>query len=258
MIKNCIWVLVAISWFISSCSANADQKANQEANQEQEQEQEIAAQVSQAIDAFANSKRKDWAVTITHYENEEGDVTTRIEQYNPIAADKWTLISVNDQAPNRKQLKQYALNKQEQKDKTKEKGNSISIDLKTFIKQGTLKLIEQNSKEAQLVFDVNMPRLGDEAIDKLAGKLIYNKEHQFIETITVVNTDEFSPMFSATISDFKAVFEFDKKSNAILPMHYKMQFKGSFALFTTIDEVSTTIFSDYHHKSALGASSGEF
>ena len=252
MIKNCIWVLVAISWFISSYIANA----NQEANQEQEPKQEIAAQVSQAIDAFADSKRKDWAVTITHYENEEGDITTRIEQYNPIAADKWTLISVNDQAPNQKQLKQYALMKQEQKDKNKEKGNSVSIDLKTLIKQDTLKLIEQNNKEAQLAFDVHMPRLGDEAIGKLAGKLVFNKERQYIENITVVNTDEFSPMFSATISDFKAVFEFDKqefdrKSNAVLPKHYEIQFKGSFALFTTIDEVSTTTFSDYKHKSEL-------
>ncbi|WDD97872.1 hypothetical protein [Thalassomonas actiniarum] len=212
----------------------------------------IEQKVIQAIKDIADAPRKEWAVQISHFENEEGDITSSIEAYTPNEdrSKQWTLLRINDQIPSKKQLKKFARKKQQDAD-NKAKGQSYSINLKTLIKQESLQLLNENSSHARLGFQVHMEKLGDDAEGKLAGSLSYSKQHQYIETITIVNNAEFSPMFSATISELMLSLHFIKLNEAVLPQQIEMRMKGSFAYFTEIDEVSTTTYSDYRHSGKL-------
>ncbi|WP_286262700.1 hypothetical protein [Thalassotalea atypica] len=206
----------------------------------------LRQQIIQAITDLADAPRKEWAVEISHYENEEGDITSSIERYTPNqeAAKQWSLIRINDKTPTDKQLKKFAKQKQEQAAK-KAKGNSYSIDFKSLIKQDSLHLLNNNDSYTLVGFNVLMEDLGDDAEGKLDGTLSFNKQNNFIEEITIVNNAKFSPLFSASISDFALIFNFIKLNEVVLPQQINMQMKGSFAFFTEIDEVSTTTYSSY-------------
>ncbi|WDE14018.1 hypothetical protein [Thalassomonas haliotis] len=212
----------------------------------------IKQKVIQAIADIADAPRKEWAVKISHYENEEGDITSSITRYTP-NQDKnkqWTLLRINDQTPSQKQLRQFAEKKQKHAE-DKAEGRSYRLNLKTLIKQESLQLLTDNGSHVQLGFQVHMQDLGEDAIGKLAGTLLYSKQQAYIEAITIVNHDEFSPMLSATISDLMLFFSFIKLNNVVLPQQHEMRMKGRFAYFTEIDEVSTTTYSGYQHTSTL-------
>ena len=208
----------------------------------------IEQAVIQAIADMADAPRKEWSVQISHYENEEGDITTSIERYTPNkdTSQQWSLLRINGKAPSNKQLKKFAKKKREQAE-NKAEGKSYSINFKTLIKPDSLQLLNDNNSHAQVGFKVHMEKLGDDAEGKLSGRLSYSKQHQYIEEITIVNNAEFSPMFSATISDLRLSFNFIKLNETVLPQQIEMRMKGSFAYFTEIDEVSTTSYSDYQH-----------
>lgn len=81
-----------------------------------------------------------------------------------------------------------------------------------------------------MAFDVYIEKLGDDAKGKLDGLLTLDKHQHYIESIKVINNSEFSRMFSSSISDFKLIFRFTKIQEAILPLEYTLDMKGSFAL----------------------------
>lgn len=217
-----------------------------------EHQKTIQQTISQAITDIVESPRKEWQVQISHYENEEGDVTSSIERYTPDAdiTKKWSLLSINGKKPNQKQLKKFAEDKQDIADKKSDNQN-FSINLQTLIKQDSLELKQDNDSHIKMGFQVEIDRLGDDAIGKLEGTLSYNKADKFIEQITIINNDDFSPMFSATISDLMLSFNFIKIEQVILPSQSEFNMKGSFAYFTEIDEISTVTYSNYQHKSEL-------
>ena len=235
MTRKYLWVLACFG-----CSFNVYAASN------------IEQKVIQAIADIADAPRKEWAVQVANYENEEGDVTSSVERYAPNEdkTKQWTLLTINEQTPTKRQLKKYLKDKRKQA-KDKAEGKSLSINLKTLIKQDTLKLIADEGTHAELGFDVHMPKLGDDAVGKLTGTLIYSKQNDYIEVVNVVNKEAFSPMFSASISQLKVSLNFVKLDKVVLPQQYQMQMKGTFAYFTQIDEQSTTTFSDYQHKSNL-------
>ena len=203
-------------------------------------------EIIQAITDLADAPRREWAVEISHYENEEGDITSSIERFAPNEDDdkQWTLLRINDKTPTKKQLKKFAKQKQERAEK-KAKGNSYSIDFKSLIKQDSLYLLNESELYTVVGFDVYMEDLGKDAQGKLDGTLSFNKQRNFIEEISIVNSAEFSPLFSASISVFSLIFNFIKLKEVVLPQQIDMQMKGSFAFFTEIDEVSTTAYSNY-------------
>lgn len=208
----------------------------------------IEQDVIQAIIDIADAPRKEWNVQIENYENEEGDITSSIERYtaNKDPNKQWTLLRINDQTPNQKQLKSFAKKKRKHAE-DKAKGNSYSINFKTLIRQDSLTVLNESDSHAKVGFQVYMEDLGDDAVGKLEGTLSYSKQHKYIEEININNNAEFSPMFSATISDLKLSFDFVKLANAVLPQQIEMRMKGSFAYFTEIDEISTTTYTDYQH-----------
>ena len=229
--------LISLSW-LSSSIANANATIDNET---------LRQKVSQAISKFEQTKRENWAYKVTRYENEEGDVTSSIELFDPSTAieKQWQLLRINGKTPSSKQVKRFTKKKLKQA-KEKNKNNNYSIPLRELINLESLKLVDDNNSHITMSFDVYLEKLGEQSRGKLTGNLSYNKRLAFIEDITIVNKAEFSPVFSAKITDFKLAFNFANYNDSILPQQQNMEMKGTFAFFTEINEVSTDTYSNYN------------
>lgn len=195
--------------------------------------------INDAITQFEKTPREQWSYQVARYENEEGDITSSIEQFNA-NSQTWHLLKTNEKIPSEAQQKAFLQKKEKQKE-----GVNISIKLRELINQESLTLQREDNNYLFLNFAVNLNKLGKKASQKLIGKLSYNKANKYIELIEIENTAPFSPMFSAKITDFNIQLAFLKRDISILPKHNKMTMKGSFAFFTKIEEQSTDTFSDY-------------
>lgn len=201
----------------------------------------LKEKVNRAIIKFEHTDRAMWSYNLSRYEDEEGDITSSIEQYSPQADEPWLLKQINGQLPTQKQIKNYAKDKQEQT------GN-IKIKLRELINQESLSLISTNEKNIVIAFNVHFKKLGKGAVGKLQGELIYQKDNQFIEKISIWNNAEFSPMFTANITDLAISFTFVHINGAVLSKQNVMNMKGSFAYFTKINETSLDEYSDYQYQ----------
>ncbi|GLR71567.1 hypothetical protein [Agaribacter marinus] len=203
--------------------------------------------ISHAITAFEQTPREDWSFRLTRHENEEGDITSSIEIFNPTKAahERWTLLRSNGEIPNQKQIRKYIKGKQKGAKNSEEQG--VSMRLRDIVQLESLQLTSEDEMFINASFEVSLVQLGEEAAKHLKGTLTYVKEQAFIERIVIVNTAPFSPMFSAKITDFTLSFRFTKINAAILRRQHDLSMKGSFAFFTEIDEVSKDVFSDYKY-----------
>jgi hypothetical protein len=136
-------------------------------------------------------------------------------------------------------------NKQANKE---EGGSNYSLSFREIINKDSVQFLVDSGSHIEASFDVDIEKLGDDAVGKLQGTLFYNKEFEFIEEVIVVNTADFSPMFSANISELTLTFSFIHIDGAILPQQNKMEMKGNFAFFTEIDESSIDTYSSYEYK----------
>lgn len=207
-------------------------------------------QVSAAILSFEATPRTQWAFDVSRYENEEGDITSSEERYQPNkdVEKQWTLLKLNGEAPTDKQAKKFQKNKAEQL--AKKSNGSINIKLRDMIPIKTLSFVFEDDMKAIADFNVHLERLGEKASKQLTGQLTYDKQGQFIERIAIKNIGPFSPIFSAKITDFTMNIHFQKITQAVLPHENNLVMKGRFALFTQIDEVSTDKYYNYRYQPA--------
>ena len=200
--------------------------------------------VDNAIASYQKTELSHWSFQVERYENEEGDVTSSIEEFIPQhdTSGGWALLEQNGKTPTQKQKKAF---KQKKKNK---KEDSLNIKLSDLIDRDSLTLASDSPSHLKASFNVWIEKLGEDAKGKLQGSLIYNKKNQYIEQITITNTATFSPVFSAKISDLKIVFTFTYDKGFVLPKKQTLDMKGSFAFFTEIDETSTDTFTykGYH------------
>lgn len=208
----------------------------------------IKEKINRAISKFEQTERRDWSYTVSRYENEEGDITSSIEQYSPQSNQQWLLKEINGQRPTKQQIKQFSEKKKTQKNSNKQKSkqeNDINISLRELINPENLSLVSMDDKQIILAFNVNWQKLGKGSIGKLQGQLTYQKELQFIDNITIWNRAAFSPMFTANITDLVVTFTFIQINGAVLAKKNEMKMKGSFAYFTEINETSLDSYSNY-------------
>mgnify|MGYP006138690567 CR=1 FL=1 len=207
--------------------------------------------INSAIVKFEKTERERWSYSISRYENEEGDITSSIEQYSPPAysddAEPWLLKRINGELPTNKQMNNFAKKKLKQSN-AKEQGSNIQLKLRELINEESLSLVSTDDKYIFMAFKVNLKKLGEDSTGKLQGQLTYQKENQFIEKISIWNNAEFSPMFTANITDLAITFTFVEINGAILTKQNEMKMKGSFAYFTEINETSLDSFSDYQYQ----------
>lgn len=209
-------------------------------------ESPIVQQLSNAIDKFEQSKRNNWSFTITRFEDEEGEVRSSVERHDADkkVGERWSLITINGTEPTSKQQKKF-IEEKNKKRQNKDKEKSFSIKLRELVNLSSAVLLEETETHNQVQFDVYIEKLGDDAIGKLKGQLSYNKQHEFIESITITNIAEFSPIFTASITELNIDFSFVLMDGVILPKQHNMKMKGSFAYFTEIDEISSDTYSEY-------------
>lgn len=211
---------------------------------------DITAVIAQAIAAFEATPRSNWSRLVERYENEEGDISSRVERYDASLpkGQRWVLLQLNGETPSDKEQRKYQQKRQKQYDKkTESQESNFSFSLKELIQIPTLTLESEDDNYLRANFKVSLSQLGDEASNHLQGLLTYNKQQQFIETIDIANTASFSPIFSAKISELAIQFNFQKIDASILPLSNNMTMKGSWAFFTEIDEVSKDTYSDYQY-----------
>jgi len=200
--------------------------------------------VNLAIIKFEHTHREFWSYNVSRYEDEEGDISSSIEQHSPQLSEPWLLIRINGQQPTKKQMRNFAEKKQEQNKKMKQ-GENIQLKLRELINQESLSLVSTDEKHIVMAFNVYLKKLGKDSSGKLQGKLIYHKDKQFIEKISIWNNETFSPMFSAKITDLAITFTFLDINGSVLTKQNEMKMKGRFAYFTEINESSVDNFSDY-------------
>ena len=210
-------------------------------------QQSLEQKISLAISKFEQTPREHWRYQISRYENEEGDITSSIEQHDPSLAlgKKWTLLSHNGNEPTEKQAQKFVKSKLEEA--THKSGHNYSIKLREIIQLDSVQFEYQDQNILQASFAVDLSKLGDEANETLRGTLTFNKQLEFIETLEITNSRAFSPVFSANITDFQLTFTFYKIDDAILPHQQKLNMQGSFAFFTQIHEESIDTFSYYQY-----------
>ncbi|WP_440876561.1 hypothetical protein [Thalassotalea sp. PLHSN55] len=214
-----------------------------------DQQSLLRVKINDAITKFEQTPRKKWAYQVSRYENEEGDITSSIEAYQPnLSKEKpWTLLQLNGELPTVKQRQKFQQQKRHAKE-NKDSGQSYSVALREMINVPSLHLLAENEKYITMGFKVSLKKLGDDAIGKLDGELLYHKKHQFIEQITINNNAEFSPLFTANITELTLSFYFTHIDGSILPLQQDMIMKGSFAYFTKIDERSTDSYSHFQKR----------
>lgn len=244
-VKSCVAVAVFI-FTMSSAFANANANANGV-----EKQNTLKEKVHQAMVKFEQTDRKLWGFTVNRFENEEGDITESIEQFIPNTDinKRWLLISANGEKATKKQQEKFLENKREQaKEKHAADNKSYTVKLREIINLNTLAFQSETSSHIQMNFQVTLSQFGDETKGKLDGLLSYNKQGEFIETITITNNAPFSPMFSASISELLLTFSFTQIDEAVLFSEHTLQMKGTFAYFVEIDEVSKDTYFDYQYQ----------
>jgi hypothetical protein len=204
----------------------------------------LKEKVNHAIMKVEQTERELWSYKITRFEDEEGDISSSIEQYSPQAIEPWLLIQLNGQQATKKQIRNFAKKKQEQNTPDKNGGN-FQLSLRELIDQESLSIISTDEKFISIAFNVQIKRLGKDSNGKLQGTLTYQKEQQFIEKISIWNNADFSPMLTANITDLALTFSFVNIDGAVLAHQNEMKMKGSFAYFTEINETSLDTYSDY-------------
>lgn len=200
----------------------------------------IKEKIKLAMLKFEQTEPRHWSYTLARYENEEGEITSSIEQYSPQLKVPWQLKKINGQQPSKKQIRKFI------KRKNKQQGN-INLSLNELINIESLSLVTMDEQQITLGFAVNWQKLGKDSIGKLQGQLTYQLEKQFIDTISIYNRAAFSPMFSANITDLMVTFRFIAINGAVLSEQNEIKMKGSFAYFSEIDETSSERYTDYRY-----------
>jgi len=200
--------------------------------------------IHHAIIKVEQTQTKVWSYQVSRYENEEGDITSSIEQYSPQSNEPWLLKKINGKSPSKKQITKFVKKMQDQNNPQQQE-NNIQLPLRKLINSESLTLVASDDKYVVMSFNVYIEKLGKDAVGKLQGELVYQKDKQFIEEITVWNNADFSPMFTANITDLALTFTFVNINGAVLAKQSEMKMKGSFAYFTAINETSLDSYSDY-------------
>lgn len=209
--------------------------------------------VAAAIERFEQTDRTQWAYKVSRYENEEGEVSSSIERYSPhLTNQQWSLERINGELPTDKQQRKFRADKLE-KQKGKENAKSFSIQLSKLVQVDTLRMTDNTRDTINMTFDVELEKLGKDAQNKLKGHLVYDKKDEYVTSITIINTDAFSPMFSAEIESFELNILFTEITETVLPLEQNLNMKGTFAIFKEINETSKDTFSEFRNVSSLAS-----
>ena len=196
--------------------------------------------VQKAIKRIKDVDKTKWAFELHSFENEEGEITDYTTAFNGALPEgqNWQLLTKDKKPATDKQKRAFI--KQRNKDK-----KTFSVKLEQLITLNSLKLLDSTNEVLTASFDVNIPKLGDDAIGKLTGKLIVSPTSNLLKQITITNLAEFSPMAMTNINQFKMVLTFAEVSEQVLPISAEMTMRGTFAGFMELNETSKDSYYNY-------------
>ncbi|MEL7479239.1 MAG: hypothetical protein AAGJ17_10215 [Pseudomonadota bacterium] len=196
--------------------------------------------VQKAIKRIKDVDKTKWAFELHSFENEEGEITDYTAAFNGALPEgqNWQLLTKDKKPATDKQKRAFV--KQRNKDK-----KTFSIKLEQLITLDSLQLLDSTNEAITASFDVNIPKLGDDAIGKLKGTLIVSPKNHLLKQIIITNLDEFSPMTMTNIEQFKMVLTFTEVSGQVLPINAEMTMRGTFAGFMELNETSKDSYTNY-------------
>ena len=212
----------------------------------------IAEATATAIARLEQTKLQEWAFCLASAENEEGELTSSTECFDPsLPADQqWQLRLSNGQKPTAQQQRQFLTAKQKQA----KKGKSFNLTLKLsrVVVLDSVQFVREDATSWYGRFDVAIAKLGDKASKQLQGELRFNKAGHFIDRIDIRQRGPFSVMWGSEIQRFELSIAFIQLGDAILQQQQEMKMQGTFAFVTPIDEVSSDVFSDFRYIGSVG------
>ena len=122
-----------------------------EASNTESMKEALKQQVSQAIEGFEKTDRSAWGFRVSRYENEEGDVTSSVEHYDPSAVDhnQWSLLRINGETPSEKQAQKFVDKKR--KETAKKADKSFSMSLREIIQIDSLQLEAEDQENLNAI-----------------------------------------------------------------------------------------------------------
>jgi hypothetical protein len=246
MVYRYLFVLACLSVVLSTSASDSFIK------EQASLKQQLKYKIHQAIVKFEQTNRKQWGFQVDRFENEEGDITSSLEQFTPWHAvnNQWSLMRINGNEPTIKQQNKFLKSKRKRTNK-KQGDKSYSVKFREIINLASLRYQNETTTHIEMGFQVTLSQFGGSTKGKLDGLLSYNKQDGFIETIIITNNTEFSPMFSAVINELRLTFSFIKIDDAVLFREHTLQMKGTFAYFVEIDEVSKDTYFDYQYQGGV-------
>lgn len=185
-----------------------------------------------------NNLDEGWQFTMTVVQKEETQVIRSHPTLAP--ADRRQLISVNDSAPDSKRLEEFreAEKKRIDEEDPNAKGFAQLVDAESLVLTAT------DDTVIHYTFAPVVKAL-ENARDKLAGKLLLNRETGEIEELEIFNTEKISPAFSVTLESYKLKLKFGEAQGHHLLHAMESHALGKAGFVKAFDEKVNIEFSDF-------------
>ncbi len=115
--------------------------------------------INRAITKVELTQKNLWSYEVSRYEDEEGEISSSIEQHSPHASEQWILKQINGQLPTKKQIKRFAKTKTNQSN-TKKQEESFQLPLRKLINPESLSLVSFVEKNIVMAFNFSIKKLG--------------------------------------------------------------------------------------------------
>lgn len=213
--------------------------------------------LQKALDTMNRADLKDWAYTRTTVSPK----VRIVERYDPKKpeAKQWILSSIDNREPtateqeeyHQKRMKALQRDRETKKDKNDEQAGTMSLDLNSMIKPGSLRMMTEDPTTIVYAFRPQSEKDDDKVMmENLSGLLHINTEKPegfYIEELTLSSEKPFSPAFSVKVTLFSTRMTFRpiEPNGPFFPAEITTRFQGKAFYFKTIDEQITMVFSDF-------------
>lgn len=198
-----------------------------------------------SLSSADNTQNGSWSYKINKTLTVNGETNITIENFfpNKNTYQQWSLEKINDDTPNKKQLKEYLADKQEEIDE----GILSSADksLLKLIDINSLKVEKSNNEIIQLSFNGFYPKFGDDAKGKIDGLLTLDLKKHYVSLMKLESNDEFTAKVILNIEQWQISLLFNKHEQTIVLKERQLNMKGTVAIFKDIEVSADVTFDDY-------------
>lgn len=209
--------LVILSWIFQFSAANEQVTFDLDAAKKN---------ITQTLTFLDQRPHNKWQYTEVNERNTGKKNEIFEAQFNPTKTDQagWTLISVNEKTPKKKQKKDFY--KQKIKQQENASGDDLLLDI---VNINSLKLEKQQQSLAYFSFEPRFADFSSKAEQALEGQLVYDWPTKQLKTISMKNVEDFSPAISVKMSRFFIEFTIDQFQTQSFVKQTRIDIKGKIA-----------------------------